>query len=613
MEDRRLLTLYGSQTGTAQDVADRVVREAKRRHFSAKSVAMDSYNVANLIQEPLVIFVCSTTGQGDPPDNMKMFWKFLLRKDLPSNSLCQLHFAVLGLGDSSYQKFNVVAKRLQKRLEQLGGHSIFPLGLADDQHDLGVDAVVTPWLADLWKAVLDIYPLPPGVEVVSSDICPQSKYKVKFIKDKPSVNGHSASYGHREPSPVLTTQPVVEPDLSPGRIPDALFPFPAHLLSNERLTAADHFQDVRLIKFDITGSNIRYLPGDVVMIQPENMPDSVEEFLSLLGVDPEQQFVLEQNDPDVPLPANFPSPCSVRWLLTRYLDFNSVPRRSFFELLKYHADDELELEKLEEFCSPQGQEELYSYCNRVKRTILEVLEDFSKTTARVPFEYFFDLIPALQPRAFSIASSPKAHPNELHILMAVVNYRTKLHRPRRGVCSTWLSSLSPDENVLSVPIWVKKGTIQFPNDLAIPLIMVGPGTGLAPFRSVIHDRCTGSHGGLVLFFGCRSQFKDFFCADEFRSLIEAGHLQMFTAFSRDQDEKIYVQHRLRENGSLVWKMIHEERASFFIAGNAKNMPDDVKEAVCDVISKYGSMSAENAMMYIQNLEKGRRFQVEAWS
>ncbi|BFZ20446.1 hypothetical protein BsWGS_23485 [Bradybaena similaris] len=613
MEERRLLVLYGSQTGTAQDVADRVVREAKRRHFSARAVALDSYNVANLIQEPLVIFVCSTTGQGDPPDNMKMFWKFLLRKDLPSNSLCQLHFAVLGLGDSSYQKFNVVAKRLQKRLEQLGGQAICALGLADDQHDLGVDAVVTSWLADLWNTVLDMYPLPPGVDIVSSDICPQSKFKVRFIKDETPVNGHLAFHDRIEGSRVLNMPLGVEPDLSAGRIPDSLCPYHARLVSNKRITAADHFQDVRLIKFDISGSNIRYLPGDVVMIQPENMPDSVEEFLSLLGVSPEQQFILEQNDPDVPLPANFPNPASVRWLVTHYLDFNSVPRRSFFELLKYHSDDELETEKLEEFCTAQGQEELYSYCNRVKRNILEVLQDFCKTTARVSFEYFFDLIPAIQPRAFSIASSPKAHPNEVHVLMAVVNYRTKLHRPRRGVCSTWLSSLSPDEKALSVPIWVKQGTIRFPNDPNIPLIMVGPGTGLAPFRSVIHERCTGSHGGLVLFFGCRSQLKDFYCADEFRRLMDTGNLQMFTAFSRDQEEKIYVQHRIRENGSLLWTMINEERAYFYIAGNAKNMPDDVKEALHDVISKHGSMGVEEATLYIQNLERSRRFQVEAWS
>uniref|UniRef100_A0A2C9KVX5 Flavodoxin-like domain-containing protein n=1 Tax=Biomphalaria glabrata TaxID=6526 RepID=A0A2C9KVX5_BIOGL len=229
-----LLVLFGSQTGTAQDCAEKIVREAKRRHFSSRAVAMDLYNVANLLNEELVVFVCSTTGQGDPPDNMKTFWKFLLRKDLPATSLTNMKFAVLGLGDSSYQKYNVVAKRLQKRLDQLGACSILKLGLADDQHDLGLN-----------------------------------DYMMNILGDEMTMGRNDWGW-------------------------------------------------------------------------------------------------------NVPLPPKFPDPCTVQWLVTHYLDINSVPRRSFFELLKYHSQDELEKEKLEDFCSAQGQEELFSYCNRVKRTILEV-------------------------------------------------------------------------------------------------------------------------------------------------------------------------------------------------------------------------------------------------
>ncbi|CAL1525891.1 unnamed protein product [Lymnaea stagnalis] len=597
-----LLVLYGSQTGTAHDVAERIVREAKRRHFSSRASAMDAYNIANLIEEQLVIFVCSTTGQGDTPDNMKNFWKFLLRKELPSSSLKKMQFAVLGLGDSSYQKYNVVGKRLQKRLEQLGGHPILALGLADDQHDLGVDAVVTPWLKDLWDAVLSQYPLPPGIDIISSDICPPSKYKVKFIEKFSIVGDDIEKYQHNE-----STGDPNQKKAGP------LCPFHARLLSNNRVTSPDHFQDVRLIKMDISGSSIRYNPGDVVMVQPQNMPETVESLLETLGQDPTKTFLLEENDPDIPLPPNFPRPCTVGWLLTNYLDFNSVPRRSFFELLKYHAHDELEREKLEEFCSPQGQEELYTYCNRVKRTILEILQDFSKASAAIPFEYLFDLIPPLQPRAFSIASSPTAHPGELHVLMAVVNYRTKLHLPRRGVCSTWLSSLRPEDGPTRIPIWVKHGTIKFPADSSLPLIMVGPGTGLAPFRSVIHDRCAANISGNVLFFGCRSKLKDYYCADEFEKYKERGLLKFFTAFSRDQEEKVYVQHKILEEGEMIFHKISNENASFYIAGNAKSMPDDVKGALIEVISRYGNMTSGEATQYVHDLERQRRFQVEAWS
>ncbi|XP_059146403.1 NADPH-dependent diflavin oxidoreductase 1-like [Physella acuta] len=601
LKKQKLLVLYGSQTGTAHDVADRIVREAKRRHFSALAVDMDTYQVHNLINEKLVVFVCSTTGQGDPPDNMRLFWKFLLRKDLPSTSLNQLQFAVLGLGDSSYLKYNVVGKRLQKRIEQLGGHPFHSLGLADDQHDLGVDAVVTPWLSSLWDTLIKMFPLPAGLDVIPSDICPPPKYKVKFIESSVAASRATTDSTHMS----HTEEGHQSSDKKVG----PLCPFHARLISNSRITAPDHFQDVRLIKLDIRGSNISYVPGDVMMVKPQNLPSTVDSMLAVLGQDPDRVFVLQQNDPDVALPPCFPEPCSVKWLLTNYLDFNSVPRRSFFELLKYHTQDELEKEKLEEFCSPQGQEELYSYCNRVKRTILEVLQDFSKTSASVPFEYLFDIIPPLQPRAFSIASSPKAHRDELHILMAVVRYQTKLHLPRRGVCSTWLSSLDPADDV-TVPVWVKPGTIRFPSDVDVPVIMVGPGTGLAPFRSLIHDRCGQSLGSLTLFFGCRSRSKDFYCIDEFK---DTKILQVFTAFSRDQANKVYAQHIMAQQGEMIWSLINDKRAAFFIAGNAKSMPDDVKDTLCDIISQHGGMSRDQSVLYLQDLERKKRFQVEAWS
>ena len=128
MLNRKLTILYGSQTGTAQDMAEKIYRESKMCHFVGPVKSMDQYDVKNLIDESIVVFVCSTTGQGDEPDNMKAFWKFLLRKSLPSNSLSSMHFAVLGLGDSSYSKFNFVAKRLNKRLLQLGATSLLPIG-----------------------------------------------------------------------------------------------------------------------------------------------------------------------------------------------------------------------------------------------------------------------------------------------------------------------------------------------------------------------------------------------------------------------------------------------------------------------------------------------------
>ncbi|KAM9595107.1 NADPH-dependent diflavin oxidoreductase 1 isoform 4-T11 [Morphnus guianensis] len=527
MVERKLLVLFGSQTGTAQDTAERIGREAKRRHFQCRVEALDSYDVANLINELLVIFVCATTGQGDPPDNMKMFWRFLFRKNLPPGSLCQLDYAVLGLGDSSYPKFNFVAKKLHKRVLQLGGNPLLPVALGDDQHDLGPDAVVDPWLLALWDKILALYPLPPGLEIISPDV--------------------------------------------------------------------------------------RFSAGDVVMIQPQNCPEDVQQFCQLLRLDPDRCFVLKPTDPDASLPALLPQPCTIRHLVTHYLDISCVPRRSFFELLSYFSTNELEREKLQEFSSAQGQEELYSYCNRPRRTTLEALWDFPHTTCAIPPEYLLDLIPRIRPRAFSIASSMLAHPDRIQILMAVVRYKTQLSKPRRGLCSTWLASLNPEQGDFRVPLWVKKGGMKFPADPDTPVIMIGPGTGVAPFRAAIQERVAQGRRGNCLFFGCRQKSKDFYCQAEWEELVTKGFLTLFTAFSRDQEEKVYVQHRIQENQRLVWELLNSRNAHIYLAGNAKQMPAAVAEALQSVLQLEGGLSPSEAEEHLIALERSQRFQSETWS
>ncbi|XP_053328317.1 NADPH-dependent diflavin oxidoreductase 1 isoform X2 [Spea bombifrons] len=596
MAGRNILILYGSQTGTAEDTAHRIGREAKRRHFTCRVQPLDSYSVVNLINEPLVVFVCATTGQGDPPDNMKTFWRFIFRRNLPQNALCRMDYAVLGLGDSSYPKFNFIAKKLHKRLLQLGASPVLSAALGDDQHDLGADAAIDPWLKDLWDKVLSLYPLPFGLNIISDDVMLPPAFSLRFVEGEAAASTHEISPRERE---------------SEAAAPTELNPFLAPLLSNQRLTADDHFQDVRLIEFDTTGSGIEFSPGDVVMIQPQNSPKHVEQFCSLLRLDPDRRFVLEPREPDAPPPAHLPQPCTVRQLVADYLDICCVPRRSFFELLSHFSPDEQEREKLKEFSSASGQEELYAYCNRPRRTTLEVLFDFPQTTGSIPHDYLLELVPRVRPRAFSIASSMKAQPNRLQILMAVVQYKTRLREVRRGLCSTWLASLCPGEH--RVPLWVKKGSMKFPCEADVPLVMVGPGTGVSPFRAAIQERVAHGAAGNCLFFGCRGQSKDFYFQEEWAGLVKGGFLALFTAFSRDQEEKIYVQQRIRENGRLLWDLISGKRGSFYIAGNAKSMPAQVTDAMKSVFQTEGGMSLPEAEAYLSQLEKSRRFQSETWS
>ncbi|TNN32896.1 NADPH-dependent diflavin oxidoreductase 1 [Liparis tanakae] len=496
-----LLVLYGSQTGTAQDTAQRIGRQAQRRRLRVRVLPLDDYNVADLISEALVVFVCSTTGQGDPPDNMKVFWRFLFKRSLPAGSLRRVDCATLGLGDSSYPKFNFVAKKLHKRLVQLGAGVLLPVGLADDQHDLGADAVIDPWLSAFWGRVFALH---PSLE-----------------------------------------------DLTPLREEDPV-------------TDASHFQDVRLLEFDISGSGMQFAAGDVAMMFPCNSTRDVETFCELLGLEPEARFTLRASG-SAAVPSRLPRPCSLRLLAQSFLDIGAVPRRSFFELLATFSSNEMERQKLQEFSSAAGQDELHGYCNRPRRTALEVLTDFPHTTADIKVDYLLDLFPEIQPRSFSIASSLQAHPNRLQILVAVVQYRTKMHEPRRGLCSSWLASLDPAQGLIKfiqwevyVPQWVKKGTLKFPKENTTPVIMAGPGTGVAPFRSALQERRAEGKNANILFFGCRSESKDFYFRSEWEDMGRTGHLTL--------EEKVYVQRRVKEKAALLWDSIANRNACFYIAG-----------------------------------------------
>ncbi|KAG2095664.1 uncharacterized protein F5147DRAFT_818907, partial [Suillus discolor] len=253
--------------------------------------------------------------------------------------------------------------------------------------------------------------------------------------------------------------------------------------------------------------DIKYNPGDVAVIHPSAAASEVNSFLVTMGWTnvADDFFTVEHKMLDQTLPDHLPKIVSLRILFTRYLDFNAVPRCSFFQLLRYFATDELECEKLDEFVSIEGAvhvlDEMYDYCQRMKRTTWEVLSEFR--SARIPREHVFDLFPPLRPREFSIASSIEAiqftsefcqlHPREIHLCVAIVCYRTKLKIHRKGVCTSYLSGLKLGD---TLRIGLRKGFISLPTDPNTPVVCVGPGTGIAPMRAVIEQRIHEGHNSM---------------------------------------------------------------------------------------------------------------------
>ncbi|XP_033220505.1 NADPH-dependent diflavin oxidoreductase 1 [Belonocnema kinseyi] len=582
--------LYGSETGTAQDTAEQIWKSAKRNNLKCSVSSMDEYNITNLLFEKLVIFVVSTTGQGEPPTNMKRFWKFLLRKNLPTNSLIRLKYAVLGLGDSSYQKFNFAAKKLNKRLAQLGAIELIPIGLADDQHDLGIDAVVNSWVQNLWTQFSETFSI-PITSILNFENPVIQRFQINLLMN-PKIERNS------EITDIYARETLINESVKVGTV-----------LENRRTTADDHFQDVRLIKLKTPG--VEYTPGDVLYIRPKNSEEQVRKFFKVLNdndVNLDPDAIIRVSEKEIKVPSVLQQDLKLHEIVEQYWDLNFKPRRSTIQTLAFISDNELEKEKLIEFTTAAGQEELFSYVNRPRRTIVEVFADFPNTTRKLSLEVLFEIMSPIKARAFSIASSLEANRDETEILVAVVKYKTKLVEPRLGLCSNWLARLKGGDSVI---YWIQRGTFKF--DWVKPMILIGPGTGVAPFRSLMMEkgRVDGHLKDCLLFFGCRNREKDYHCREDFEKLARDYHLRIFCAFSRDQEEKVYVQHVIRQQGKLCWEFV-SNGANIYLAGSSKNMPNSVREEFVSLAKNFGKMNEEEAEKFINLLEKNNRYQTETW-
>ncbi|RKP15214.1 hypothetical protein BJ684DRAFT_7334 [Piptocephalis cylindrospora] len=590
-----ILILYGSETGCAEDVAERMARQAKRRRFPVRVHPANDFTGSSLSDETIILFAVATTGQGEEPRNMKRFWRAMLQRHLSPTLYSHITYAVFGLGDSGYAKFNYPGKKLYKRLLQLGANPIAPRGDGDDQHYLGLDGALVPWLKDLWIRLSNRYPLPKGVEEMSEDELMPSTYRITPVP--PSSSSEDLQYrlvleeGERRVS----------------------------CLKNTRITHPDHFQDVRHFIFGMDPdkdvqegfprdtSHLSYRPGDVMNIQPENVPEQVDAILDLLGWAERADEFLDIQPRETGSsnhPAWIKEKRTLRQLFTYHLDAFSTPRTSFFEWLSHFAQDSEHKEKLQEFTSPEGQDDLQTYCHRMKRTAYEVLKDF--TPMVIPIEYVLDVFPRLRPRPFSIASAPKPT-GEIELAVGIIRYRTRMSSPRVGVCTQWMKDLQKGSRLTAS---ISPGSLELPDDPKTPLILIG--LGLAPMRSFLQERISQGAYENSVYFGCRYSDKDFHFREDLEGWAQKGHLKLRTAFSRDEEKRVYVQHRMVEHAQELWKSIHEESAKILLSGNANRMPDDVATALVTIFIQEGGMIEEEARTLLGIMEKHGQFQQECW-
>lgn len=247
------------------------------------------------------------------------------------------------------------------------------------------------------------------------------------------------------------------------------------------------------------------------------------------------------------------------------------------------------------------------------RHVTHILEDLP--SCKPAIDHLLELLPRLQPRFYSISSSSRVHKDRIHITAVVVEYTTKTGRINKGVATTWLQPMTPGAKV---PCFVRRSQFRLPNRPQTPVIMIGPGTGLAPFRGFIQERAWQKEEGKEvgethLFFGCRHQAKDYIYREELEKFVSDGVLTLHTAFSRDGPTKIYVTDRMRENAEDIWKLIGDQGAHLYVCGDAKMMAKDVRNLIVEICQTHGSMTSEEADNYVKKMEQQKRYSADVWS
>jgi sulfite reductase (NADPH) flavoprotein alpha-component len=373
-------------------------------------------------------------------------------------------------------------------------------------------------------------------------------------------------------------------------------PFHARVLENRLLNRPGSAKETRHFVIGMAGSALHYKAGDSLGVFPSNRPQEVDAILAALGA---------SGDAPVTLP-KVAGTVSLREALTSRLALAS-PTRRIVEHLASKASHPAEKAMLDGLLAPESKDLLAGWLDQ--REFIDLLEEFP--SAKIQPQELVDHMRRLMPRLYSIASSPKVHPQEIHLTVAVARYETN-GRDRVGVCTTFLADRA-SVGTTPTPVFVSHSHFGPPEDGSRDAVMVGPGTGIAPFRAFLQDRsASGAKGRNWLFFGDQKKATDFLYEDDWGRWKADGVLtRLDTAFSRDQLDKIYVQDRMRENAAELWAWIREG-AYFYVCGDAKRMAKDVDVALHDVIAGQGNMDPQAAAEYVKLMKKEKRYQRDVY-
>ncbi|KAF9920314.1 hypothetical protein FBU30_009888 [Linnemannia zychae] len=702
-----LTVFFASQTGNAESISRNIYEQAQERGFKAFHYVLNDHAKVDWEKEDCLVFVVSTTGDGDPPDNSTKFWRHL--RKLKGVGLTKAKYAILGLGDTNYDNFCQTAKRLDTRLQELGATPFYPRGLADDA--TGLEETVDPWIQNLWPALAHqvistpkIHDLPsPHLtleeeKVVKEIIQKQEQARRQSLTassptaPKPPIDNHSSIESTIKDLNTLTLNTHVEPatgykiniDFStmanhtnltalprvpnanlqmteletvvapraPGAVPSFIqTPTPLQMAKINKvqcLTPAEALKRTLAVEFGFD-DDVDYAPGDAFGIWAPNNEALVRGVLSTLGVsEAAAAKAVKLHGQGIPTHLQPVESATLLDIFRYSVDLTTPPKKANIRLYADHASDLADKQKLMFMASKQGAD-VFNAFRAQSPTLLDILHTFP--SIKIPIARIIETLPPMQPRYYSITSSPMSKNGHRRWSCAfnVVTYDLPEGIHRRGVCTPWLDELAGQvpfgKAVTSgltaqrLPVFLKPNETKFnlPSDTLKPVIMIGPGTGVAPFMGFLEHRAeqrlikkrlvnigTGPRqhlddhfGDMWLFFGCRHREKDWLFREQMESFKNDGVLtELQVAVSREENvpnSGKYVQDLLQREGRRIWNLIHKKEAVIYVCGDAKGMAKGVHDELVNILVEHGGFEKMAAILELNKWAQEKRYLRDLWA
>eukprot|EP01124_Arcella_intermedia_P028389 TRINITY_DN5757_c0_g1_i1.p1 TRINITY_DN5757_c0_g1~~TRINITY_DN5757_c0_g1_i1.p1 ORF type:complete len:634 (-),score=133.78 TRINITY_DN5757_c0_g1_i1:54-1955(-) len=579
--------LFGSQTGTGMSFAQILGKVAKKKNFKTEVQDLADYKHENsFLGEPYVIFIVSCFGEGEPTSSAAPFYNWLLDPQRANEKahFTNLKYSIFGLGNSLYggSRYQKVAKTIDQVLSSLGAHRVGNMGFGDANTDIEEDW--DAWEQNLWKIL--------------------EKEKTTTVETTQEDQVLHYLNGEHTATPTTYYKSFKENVYGPGN------PYHAQVLTTRILSAPGHTRPTKHIELQLDPS-LTYLSGDYVGVAPRNNYNLVQALAKRAGFNLNSKFSIDVEKGSSilsKLPACFPNPVSIDEVLTNYVDLTGAPKRFFIRSLAEYAAQPSEKQNMLKISEASNEEFAKEFHYR---SFLDILQEYPSIQFK-DFSQLLELLPPLQPRYYSISSSPRQYPNSIHITSVLNTFPTFAstgNYQKNGICSGFLDQINENHKV---PIHIIPSTFRLPEDPQIPIIMIATGTGIAPLRAFLMDRQVLGAKENMMFFGNYYRKVDFLYEEELTRWQKEGVLKLHLAFSHDQPQLVFVQHVILENQESVWDYL--SRGAYVYVCGHQRVSQSVQEALALVYQNMNKgATQEDSQKFIKELSTSGRLKQDVFA